>query len=841
MDSTYLLRELPLELSELTELALDLRWTWSHAGDALWRRLGPRTWERTENPWMILQDVSHERLEQLAEDPDFKDELQRLAKTRKGYLNDPGWYGKTYQDAGLKQIAYFSMEFGLGEALPLYAGGLGILAGDYLKAASDLGIPLVGIGLLYQEGYFRQIMDAQGRQQEAYPYNDPTSLPISPVRSASGGWLHIPLELPGRTLLLRVWCASVGRVCLYLLDSNDPLNSPTDRCITSKLYGGGQEMRLLQEISLGIGGWRALEALGLQVEVCHINEGHGAMAVLERTRSLMEQSGLSFWEALWATRAGNVFTTHTPVTTGFDTYSPLLIEKYFPYFRDYLAKLGISSSELLALGRKDPHNSSEPFNMAYLAMRGCFTVNAVSRLHGTVSRRIFRDLYPGWPEREVPIGHVTNGVHVPSWDSPWSDDLWTRACGKRRWLDNVEALADSIRRIPDEQLWGFCAEERRDLVNYARERLARQLGQRGAESGVIAQAYTILDPNVLTLGFARRFAEYKRPNLLLEDPERLALILTNPERPVQLIVAGKAHPEDELGKRLVQAWVEFEQQPKVRNHVVFLEDYDIALAQELVQGVDVWINTPRRPWEACGTSGMKVLVNGGLNLSELDGWWAEAYSPEIGWALGDGKEHSEPGWDSAEAEQLYYLLENEIVPEFYARDSEGIPRSWVARMRASMAQLAPEFSSNRMVREYVEKIYLPAAYTFQHRSAQNGKLAKELYSWATQLKKYWHDVHFANIEVLQKEDNWSFSVQVYLGELEPDMVKIELYADPQDGEEPVCEPMKRGGAIPGAVNGYFYHAQIAATRPAEDFTPRITPYHQEVRVPIEMQLILWQR
>ncbi len=840
MNHAFLPRDLPPGLEALAELALDLRWTWSHAGDRLWQTLEPGAWKRTRNPWVILQNVSRQRLQELAGDADFRGELDRLVAEREHYLSDSGWCDRVYPGHGMRTVAYFSMEFGLSEALPLYAGGLGILAGDFLKAASDLALPVVGVGLLYQEGYFRQLLDKEGRQIEAYPYNDATSLPIQPVTAPSGAWLHVPLEFPGRTLLLRVWRANVGRLPLYLLDGNDPLNSPADRGITSKLYGGGMEMRFVQELVLGVGGWRALEALGVEVDVCHLNEGHAAFVVLERARRFMQQTGLNFWEALWATRAGNVFTTHTPVAAGFDTFPPALIDKYFPYFRNYLAQLGIPAADLLGLGRKDPSDLQEPFNMAYLALRGCSTANGVSRLHGMVSRRIFQPLYPRWPEAEVPVGHVTNGVHVPSWDSPWADRLWTESCGKERWLDTGEALEEAIRVPSGEQLWAFRAEERKDLVHYARQRLARHLGQRGAPPEAIAQADRVLDANALTLGFARRFTAYKRPNLLLADPQRLIRLLTRPEQPVQLIIAGKAHPEDQEGKRLLQAWAAFAQRPEVRNHAVLLEDYDMSLAQELVQGVDVWINTPRRPWEACGTSGMKTLANGGINLSELDGWWAEAYSPEVGWALGDGREHPEPEWDQVEAEQLYRLLEEQVIPEFYRRDAQGIPRAWVARMRASMARLAPRFSSSRMAGEYLDRLYLPAADDFRRRSADNGRLAQELHAWQQGLRAHWHTVRFGNVEARAANGQWSFTVQVYLGEIDPRWVQVELYAEPeQEGEAPLRQAMERTTEIPGALHGYLYQAQVPATRPSRHYTPRIRPHHPEVKAPIETGLILW--
>ena len=829
------LRELAEGIEGLAQLSLDLRWTWSHAADRLWQEIAPAVWMRTKNPWFVLLSVSQQRLEQLAQDQDFRAELERLTQARQDYLKGTTWCGETYRD-NRYLIAYFSMEYGLAEALPLYSGGLGVLAGDHLKTASDLGVPLVAVGLLYQEGYFRQMLDARGRQLEIYPYNVPTSMPITPVRDAKGGWLGVPIELPGRILVLRVWQAQVGRVNLYLLDSNDPMNSPADRGITGKLYGGGVEMRLVQEIVLGIGGWRALAELGLHPEVCHLNEGHAALVTLERARQYMLDNHVGFWEALWTTRAGNVFTTHTPVAAAFDTYPRNLLAEYG---RHYAEQLGVTPHELLALGGKPPDNGDESFNMAYLAMRTCNRINGVSQLHGEVSRRIFSDLFPRWPEREIPVGHITNGVHVPSWDSPWADEIWTTACGKERWLGRPETLSSAIQDLSNEALWRFRGDERSQLVHYARRRLARQLGQRGADQELIEQVDNLLDPNLLTLGFARRFAEYKRPNLLLHDPERLKRLLTNKAQPVQLIVAGKAHPQDETGKLFIQAWAEFVEQPGIRAHVVFLEDYDMDLAQELVQGVDVWINTPRRPWEASGTSGMKVLVNGGLNLSELDGWWAEAYSPEVGWALGDGQEHSEPGWDGIEAEQLYRLLEQEVVPMFYRRDSHGIPCEWVARIRSSMAQLAPKFSSNRMLQEYVQDAYLPAAAAYQRRSADGGRLAKELASWESVIRRHWHEIHLSNLEVEQQPDGWSFLLHVYLGEIPPESVQVQLYADPVDGNSTVPHEMTCRADIPGATHGYIYHCPILTTRPASDFTPRVVAYHPEARTPLESAFILW--
>ncbi|HEX6210481.1 MAG TPA: alpha-glucan family phosphorylase, partial [Methylomirabilota bacterium] len=626
-------RPLPEPLSRLSSLALDVHWAWTHAGDAVWRQLDETMWERTRNPWLLLQYVPFERLERLAHDAAFLQDVEALEESRRQYRATPSWVPA--ETTSVPRVAYFSMEFGLDDALPLYSGGLGVLAGDYLKTASDLDVPVVGVGILWQQGYFRQVLDAGGGQTEVYPYNDPASLPVEPVAGTGGERLRVPLIFSNRTILLRAWRVTLGRAALYLLDGNDPFNAPADRGLTGALYGGSSETRLLQEIILGVGGWRLIEALGLDVEVCHLNEGHSAFVVVERARRFMARHGTTFREALWATRAGNVFTTHTAVPAGFDTFSIAEIESHRAYLEDYVRGLGLSWPELLALGRQHPDDLHEPFNMAWLAVRGCARVNGVSRLHGEVSRRLFSGLFPRWPEREVPVTHVTNGVHVPSWDSPWTDALWTRAAGKERWRGDVSALDAHVGRLSDEELWQARAGERSDLVGYARDRLVRMLARHGTLQDAAGTARQVLDPDALTIGFARRFAAYKRPNLLLADPGRLLRLLNDPDRPVQLIVAGKAHPHDGAGKHLIQQWARLAARPEARARLVFLEDYDMGLATELVQGVDVWINTPRRPWEACGTSGMKVLVNGGLNLATLDGWWAEAYEPEVGWVVRD--------------------------------------------------------------------------------------------------------------------------------------------------------------------------------------------------------------
>ncbi|MGB3940298.1 MAG: alpha-glucan family phosphorylase [Candidatus Manganitrophaceae bacterium] len=824
----------------LSELALDLRSSWNHATDQIWRQLDPVLWALTHNPWAVLQTVSREKLKHVLADPAFCKNIDDLVQVRRNADEAPAWFQKTYPQSQLSGVAYFSMEFMLSEALPIYSGGLGNVAGDQLKAAGDLGLPVIGVGLLYQQGYFRQVIDKDGAQQALFPYNDPGQLPITPLRQANGEWLRLEISLPGYSVWLRAWQVQVGRVKLYLLDSNDAANYPAHRGITSELYGGGPELRLKQEILLGIGGWRLLAALGIRPEVCHLNEGHAAFAVLERARSFMAETGQTFEVALAVTRAGNLFTTHTAVAAGFDRFAPVLLDQYLAGYAEQ--KLGITLPDLLALGRRNPNDASEPFNMAYLAIRGSGAVNGVSRLHGKVSRHLFEPLFPYWPADEIPVGYVTNGVHMPTWDSAPADDLWTEACGKDRWLGTTETLEQDIRRVSDARLWKFRIAAGKSLVEYARERLSRELTGSGASTEAVDRAKHLFDPNALTLGFARRFATYKRPNLLLHDPERLLRLLTNPQRPVQLILAGKAHPADQAGQALIQQWIHFIRRPDARPHVIFLSDYDTHLTEQLAQGVDVWINTPRRPWEACGTSGMKVLVNGGINLSVLDGWWAEAYTPEVGWALGDGQEHGDdPAWDARDAEALYDLLEREVIPEFYTRDEQGIPTAWVARMRESMARLTPRFSTHRAVCEYTEQHYLPAASAYRERAADKGAIGAQVVHWRQALEQKWAALRFGKVKVETRGEQHVFEAQVCLNDLDPKAVRVELYANGINGAVPERVEMKRVRQPTGASGGDVYSAAVSAARPATDYTARVIPHHDGVTVPLEVDLILWQR
>ena len=838
---TLPLPHLPDEITELQALALDLRWTWSHSADVLWASVDERLWERTHNPWTVLQSASPDRLKSLAAKREFREKLAGFVAEREHYLQTPGWFRGTEGASKLGGVAYLSMEFGLGAALPLYAGGLGILAGDFLKTASDLDVPIIGVGLLYQEGYFRQLIDNSGAQQEFYPYNEPAAMPISPVILPEGGWLRVAIELPGRTVQLRVWQAAVGRVKLYLLDSNDALNSPQERGISTKLYGGGTEMRLMQEIVLGVGGWRVVEALHPEIEICHVNEGHAAFAIIERACHLAQKAGLSFWEALWATRAGNVFTTHTPVSAGFDRFPPAMLRKYLqPYVEGVLDGRGIKMADVLALGRADPNDADEPFNMAFLAQRGSAMSIAVSRLHGEVSRRIFQPLFPRWPSCEVPVIHVTNGVHIPTWDSPDADRVWTNAHGKDRWLSPPLADGANALDLSDEELWAMRGAGRHRVVQVARANLAKKMRERGYEPEVVQRADTVLDPNVLTLGFARRFTEYKRPNLLLSDLSRFDELLHNDTRPVQIVVAGKAHPDDHFGKGLIQQWINLMRQPRYRRHIVFLEDYDISVAQELVQGVDVWINTPRRPWEACGTSGMKVLVNGGINCSTLDGWWDEAYDPGVGWSIGDGGGGAAEDVDVRDAASLYDILENKIIPEFYDRDAEGLPRAWLNRIRNSMNKLTPVFGGARMIRDYIDKAYLPLAEAVRARLKDDCAQAKAMNQWSRTLHRRWQGLHIGSPLVNRTDSTWHLSVPIYMGEVAPDSVRIELFADATAGFAPEVILLHQEHAIPGSTNGYIYAGAVTSSRPLEDFTVRVVPYHPEAFLPAELPLIAWQ-
>ncbi|MBA2364049.1 MAG: alpha-glucan family phosphorylase [Chloroflexia bacterium] len=702
---------LPASIGQLQDLAYNLRWRWDAPTRNLFARLDPLLWENSnQNPALLLQTVDPARLQEVAADAEYSADVANAVAELDVYMaSDATWFRQAHGDAGGSLIAYFSAEFGLTEALPIYSGGLGVLAGDHLKSASDLGIPLVAVGLLYQQGYFRQQLSETGWQQELYDTNDFEKLPLVPQRGPDGAPVVVEVPFPDRPVLAQVWRVQVGRVPLYLLDTNFSDNRPEDRDITDQLYGGDVETRIRQELVLGIGGYRALEQLGIQPTVCHMNEGHSAFLSLERVRTVMQQRGIAFAEAQTIVQAGSVFTTHTPVAAGHDYFPPELMDRYLGPF---IQELDIARKDFLALGRHDPNNEGEYFCQTIFALRMSQYANGVSKLHGEVSRDMWKDLYPDTAVNDVPVGHVTNGVHLLSYVSPQIDALCDQYLGANwRHGRSVSQLREEFDRVPSDELWQVHTKHRWDLVRVVHHRLRTQLERDHSQEESSAGA-DVLNPDALTIGFARRFATYKRATLLLRDPDRLARILTSPVRPTQVVFAGKAHPRDEGGKELIRRVVELSRQEPFRGRLVFLEDYNIGVARTLVQGVDVWLNNPQRPFEASGTSGMKAAANGVLNVSTLDGWWDEAWAATRddaappGWAIGDGSTYDDQ--EKVEADALYNLLEREVIPLYYDRDGDGLPRRWIERMKSAMYTISPVYNTDRMLCEYAERYYLPA-------------------------------------------------------------------------------------------------------------------------------------
>lgn len=814
---------MPEVFQDLIELSLDLRWSWSQKSDAFWKNFHPEIWEKTKNPFLILQTVSATKLEELAEDPLMRSLARLIIENYHRQMNRQTWFQREHADKDLS-VAYFSMEYGLSDSLRIYSGGLGILAGDHLKTCSDLGIPLVGVGLLYQRGYFRQSLDEHGNQVEFYPYNDPGQLPIKSVRDQNGEWLRVAVEFPGRKVYLRTWEARIGQVRLLLLDSNDPLNTPADRSITCELYGGGPETRLQQEMVLGIGGLRMLEALSLKPQVCHLNEGHAAFLVLERAVTCMQEFNLSFAEAITLCRPGNVFTTHTPVDAGFDRFDVHQIERYLQPFTE---SAKISMEEVLSLGKVNPQDPQEKFNMAFLAVRGSGAVNGVSKLHGQVSKSIFKPLFPGWQTREVPVTYVTNGVHVPSWDSEATHDLWYESCGQEVWLDADLSFAECIRQVPDEKLWTWRNKSRSALVDYARNRVKRQLQETGFLHNKLNTNSNILSPDVLTIGFARRFATYKRSNLLLNDQTRLLKLLNDSNRPIQIVIAGKAHPADQQGKDRIRTWCDFISSTDTHTKVIFLADYDMSMAEQLVQGVDVWLNNPIKPMEASGTSGMKVLVNGGLNFSVPDGWWAEGYGEKVGWNIETASGESN---DQEEANIIYSLLENEIIPKFYERDENGIPLEWLEMVRESMVTLTPAFSTIRMLKQYVEDLYLGASATFKARTPE---MAREICSWSQEISSSIGKIKIAEIKKITVDKLIEIHVPLTLEGIDVRKLAVQILVPRQGEEHQLLIEMELLGELTWQDNGYEYVAKTSPEAIAKGFYLRLVPRDPQVIAPLE--------
>lgn len=840
---------LPAALENLRQVAYNLRWAWDYDTIELFRRLDNDLWEKTgHNPVLMLGMIDQSQLESAAHDDGFLSHLDRVYRSLEVYLAAKStWYSRLPDKPADTLIAYFSAEFGVTECLTIFAGGLGVLAGDHLKSASDLGVPLVGVSLLYQQGYFQQYLNEVGWQQEKYEDNDFHNLPITPVRNEDRSPLVVTIQFPGREVQVQVWMAQVGRIRLYLLDTNIPVNRPEDRDITDQLYGGNVEMRIKQEIILGIGGYRALEALGIKPTIYHMNEGHSAFLSLERIRRLMETESLSFQEASEAASAGMVFTTHTNVGAGHDYFSMELMDRYFT---DFYHGLGLSRRDFLALGRQDPNNEGESFCQTILALKMAAYSNGVSQLHGRVARKMWQGLWKGVPEGEIPIGHVTNGVHLHTWISRDLNQIYERYMGYRWQTEPADQHAwQRVDQIPAAELWRTHERRRERLVAFTRNRLRQQLLRRGASQSELEIADEVLDPDALTIGFARRFATYKRASLILRDLERLARILNNPDRPVQIIFSGKAHPKDDPGKELIRQVVETARKPAFRRKIVFLEDYDMAVARYLVQGTDVWLNTPLRLQEASGTSGIKAAMNGVMNLSTLDGWWDEVYQPMIGWAIGRGEIYSDPEYQTqVEAEALYGLLEQDIVPQFYERGADGLPVGWINRMKSSIKSIGYFFNTHRMLDEYTHSFYLPGSVHYKALIEDGFARAKSLATWKSKIMSNWSNVGAEVVdccvdEEIEVGEELRPQARIYLGSLTPEDVRVELYLGQIDASGEIVDadiiPMT---LLEHEQNGaYLYVANHVTCKKSgiHGYTLRVLPCHPDLLTSFMPGTIRW--
>ena len=838
---------LPERLEKLRDLSYNLWWTWEPSALELFARVDRDLWDEvSHNPVRLLANVSQERLQRLSNDEGFLAHLDRIANKLEYYVKSGGWFSETHGRLAGGPIAYFSMEFGLHASVPIYSGGLGVLAGDHLKASSDLGAPLVAVGFYYRNGYFRQYLNSDGWQQEMYPEVAPDTLPVTAVTRDDGTPLRVHIALAGRDVAVGVWQVNVGRVTLYLLDTNLPENELEDRNLTARLYGGDDETRIRQEKILGIGGLRVLTAEGIEPSVCHMNEGHSAFLGLEWIRMLKERTGKDFDACSQAVAAGTVFTTHTPVPAGNDIFSPELVERYFA---NEAQELGLNWDEFLALGRIEG-SGDDKFSMTVLALHLSNARNGVSALHGRVARRMWRGAWPGVPIEEVPIGSITNGIHLRTWVCGEMQALFSRYLGGA-WSEDSANPASwrRVERIPDTELWRAHARAREVLVTYARNRLHHQLQRRGAPKPEIEQAAEVLDPEALTIGFARRFATYKRATLLFRDTERLAKILENPERPVQILFAGKAHPQDDHGKEFIRQIIHLTREAGFQNRVVFLEDYEMELARHLVQGVDVWLNTPRRPLEASGTSGMKAVANGGLHLSVLDGWWAEGYRPDLGWAIGSGEEYRDPDYqDQVEGEALYDVLEHEVVPTFYDRGRDGIPRGWIARMKASLTHLAPEFSMDRMVKQYVDESYCRASERFVALTADDLSRAADVSAWVRQMRSAWnavavHEVTTDGTSPRPVGERVSVHARIALGTIKPEEVDVQLYHGRLGTDGTIADglsaPMHLSGDADDSGAFTFIGEIPCETSGRHAFAVRVLPRHGDIASAHETRLVCW--
>ena len=839
---------LPEKLKPLLDLAYNVWWAWDSEAFALFRDIDPDLWSQTShNPVKLLYRVQQEKLETIANDEGFIFRIENVLKKRNQYMSRPCWYDKIKNNLPKEyQIAYFSAEFGLAECLPIYSGGLGVLAGDHLKSASDLGLPFIAVGLLYSQGYFHQYLTTDGWQHEKYVTHDYNTAPVKQLKKADGTNIIIELKMPHGIVKFALWKVQVGRISLYLLDTNISENSHADRDITSKLYGGDLEMRIKQEYLLGIGGMIALDALGIKPTVTHMNEGHSSFLALERIKMLMEKEKLSFNEAKEIVAASSVFTTHTPVPAGNDRFPQEMMERYLKGYVEHSLK--ISFEEFMKLGRVYPEDKSEWFCMTVLALKLSHFNNGVSKLHGRVSRDMWKDIWTGVPVAEVPIGYITNGIHMNSWISKEMSDLFFRYLGTR-WVDapDEHEIWKKVDEIPDTELWSTHERRKERLVEFVRRKLKSQLKARGSSKEEIDGAGEVLSSDVLTIGFARRFATYKRANLMMRDIERLKAILTNKHMPVQIIFAGKAHPKDDAGKEFIKQIIHITEKEGLRNHIVFVEDYDLNTAHYLVQGVDVWMNNPRRPLEASGTSGMKVIFNGGLNFSVLDGWWDEKADADNGWCIGRGEEYEDIAYqDAVEANSIYDTLENDLVPLYYKHGKDGLPHDWIKKMKTSIATLGPVFNTNRQVMEYTEMFYKPAGLNYVKLAGSGLDKPKNISKWKEKIASKWDAVKITSVSsadssAIKVGGSLKINAELESGGLNAEDLLVEIYAGYDRGSEILKDittfEMKAVSNEHGKIK---YEATVTpSTSGAVNYSVRVMPAHPDVAFKFLPGYIKW--
>lgn len=843
------LPKLPERISGLQELAQNVWYSWNWDMVKLFIRLDPEMWEATyQNPVKMLARLPQESLLEAADDDGFVANLERVRRKFHDYIERKKWFAYEHPDFKQNLVAYFSLEYGLDTGLPVYSGGLGVLSGDTLKSSSDLGLPLVAVGLLYRYGYFRQFLSADGWQQERYEENDWYHMPVQLVKDANDQPLRVSVELDGTPVHIQIWKVSVGQTPLYLLDTNIPENSSKHREITSVLYGGDKDMRIRQEIVLGIGGIRALRAMGLDPDVFHLNEGHSWFLTLERIRLLIEEKGLSFQEAAQFVWTSTVFTTHTPVPAGNEKFDPVLVHRYLGGF---VNQLGIGWKDFLALGRVMPNDESEPFCMTVAALKLAAFANGVSELHGHVSREMWHHIWPGLPQNEIPITAITNGVHPSSWISHDMSELYESYFGSA-YVERSGApeVWKHVHKIPDAELWRVHNRRRERLVFFARKRLKQQLVRRGASQLAIQKADQLLDPRVFTIGFARRFSTYKRGALIFSEPDRLERIVNDPERPVQILISGKAHPLDTPGKEIIKKIIDYASEERFRNRIIFLEDYDINVARYLVQGADLWLNNPRRPQEASGTSGMKASLNGVINLSILDGWWDEGYSDETGFKIGNGEEYDNVEvQDHLESQLLYDALEREVIPLFYDRNENGLPEKWLHKMKASIQMAGQDYSTHRMLQDYTQKFYIPAFEYVEKLRENDFELTSRITSWLDKLHSNWDRIAITDVEVpeigntLEVGQRFPVKIKVNLGEVSPEDVEVQVIAGRLSSQEQLQDytPMLASPRSNGDEAGvYAFEGEVTCVQSGRfGISARIIPKNENMPHTLKPKLISW--